>query len=53
MAQVESGIIQMNVIPSDAAEIVDRAVSANRSAAEQKQINIQHGCSRKSAKGAC
>lgn len=38
MAQVESGIIQMNLIPSDAAEIVDRAVSANRSAAEQKQI---------------
>lgn len=38
MAQVESGIIQMNLIPSDAAEIVDRAMSANRSAAEQKQI---------------
>lgn len=41
MTQVESGIIQMNVIPSDANEIVEYAVNANRSAAEQKQIKLK------------
>lgn len=41
MTQVESGTIQMNVIPSDVNEIVEYAVTANKSAAEQKQIQIK------------
>jgi two-component system, NtrC family, sensor histidine kinase KinB len=41
MTQVESGSIQMNVIPSDAKEIVEYAVNSNRSAAEQKQIKLK------------
>ena len=41
MTQVESGSIQVNVIPSDAKEIVEYAVNANRSSAEQKQIKLQ------------
>ncbi|HXR83827.1 MAG TPA: ATP-binding protein [Hanamia sp.] len=41
MAQVESGTIQMNVMPSDAKEIIKYAVDANKSAAEQKQIKIE------------
>ncbi len=40
MTQVESGSIQMNVIPSDIKEIVEYAVNANKSAAEQKQIKF-------------
>lgn len=38
MTQVESGTIQINVLPSDAHEIVVYAVSATKAAAEQKQI---------------
>ncbi len=41
MTQVESGTIQMNVVPSDAKEIVEYAVNANKSAAEQKQIKFE------------
>lgn len=41
MSQVESGIIQMNLVPSDPGEIVDVAINANRSAAEQKQISFK------------
>lgn len=41
MTQVESGTIQMNVIASDAKEIVEYAVNANKSAAEQKQIRFE------------
>ena len=41
MTQVESGTIQMNVIASDAKEIVEYAVNANKSAAEQKQIKFE------------
>ncbi|HEY5370057.1 MAG TPA: ATP-binding protein [Hanamia sp.] len=41
MTQVESGSIQMNMIPSDAKEIVEYAVNANKSAAEQKQIKLK------------
>ncbi len=41
MAQVESGTIQMNVMPSDAKEIIKYAVNANKSAAEQKKIKIE------------
>lgn len=40
MTQVESGSIQMNVIACDAYEIVEYAVNANKSAAEQKQIRF-------------
>ena len=41
MTQVESGSIQMNMIPSDAKEIVEYAVNANKSAAEQKQVKLK------------
>lgn len=41
MAQVESGTIQMNVIACDAKEIVEYAVNANKTAAEQKQIRFE------------
>ncbi len=41
MTQVESGTIQMNVIACDAKEIVEYAVIANKSAAEQKQIRLE------------
>lgn len=41
MTQVETGTIQMNVMPSDAKEIIDYAVNANRSAAEQKQVKFE------------
>ena len=41
MTQIESGSIQMNMIPTDAKEIVEYAVSANKSAAEQKQIRFE------------
>jgi len=41
MTQVESGNIQLAVIASDVNEIVNYAVNANRSAAEQKQIRLQ------------
>jgi len=41
MTQIESGSIQMNIIPTDTKEIVEYAVSANKSAAEQKQIKFE------------
>lgn len=41
MTQVESGIIQMNLIPVLAKEIVENAVNANKLAAEQKQIKLK------------
>ncbi|HRH59105.1 MAG TPA: histidine kinase dimerization/phospho-acceptor domain-containing protein, partial [Chitinophagaceae bacterium] len=41
MTQVESGSIQMNIISSSAADIVDYAVNANKAAAEQKQIKFE------------
>ncbi|MEO6837896.1 MAG: ATP-binding protein [Ginsengibacter sp.] len=41
MTQVESGSIQMNMIPSDAKEIVEYAVNANKTAADQKQIKLK------------
>jgi signal transduction histidine kinase len=40
MTQVESGTVQMNIIASDAKEIVEYAVNANKSAADQKQIKL-------------
>ena len=41
MTQVESGSIQLNLIPTDVNEIVEYAVNANRTAAEQKQIKLK------------
>ncbi|MDQ2864093.1 MAG: ATP-binding protein [Bacteroidota bacterium] len=40
MTQVESGRIQMNIIPFEAKEIIEYAVNANNAAAEQKQIKL-------------
>src|SRR5665213_260789 len=40
MTQVESGTIQMNIIPFKAKEIIDYAVNTNNAAAEQKQIKL-------------
>ena len=41
ITQVESGIIQLNSKLSNIQEIIDYAVNANKSSAEQKQINIK------------
>ncbi len=41
MAQVETGSIQMAILPSSVKEIVDYAVNANRTAAENKQIKLE------------
>ncbi|WP_028122553.1 ATP-binding protein [Epilithonimonas tenax] len=40
ITQVESGLIQLNLQPSNVAKIVDYALNANKSAAEQKHINF-------------
>lgn len=41
MAQVETGNIQLAVMPSDAREICNRAIEANRISAEQKKISFE------------
>lgn len=41
MTQVESGTIQLSVIPSDSKEMLNYATNANRAAAEQKQIKFE------------
>ncbi len=41
MTQIESGAIQLTVVPSDPKDIVDYAMNANRIAAEQKQIKFE------------
>jgi NtrC-family two-component system sensor histidine kinase KinB len=41
MTQVETGSIQMSVLPSSAHEIVEYAINANHSTAENKQIQVQ------------
>ena len=41
MTQLESGSIQMSVMPSKPEDILDYAIHANRSAAEQKQIKLE------------
>lgn len=41
MTQVESGIVQMNLIPADATEIIDYAINTNKSLADQKQIKLE------------
>lgn len=40
MTQVESGVIQLSVMPNHAQEIVDYAMNANKNAAEQKGIQV-------------
>lgn len=40
MTQVESGTIQLSAIPSDPVEILNYAVNANRTTAEQKGIKL-------------
>ncbi|WP_144281729.1 sensor histidine kinase [Chryseobacterium echinoideorum] len=40
ITQVESGSIQLNIKPSDIKTIIDDAINANKSAAEQKNIHI-------------
>ena len=41
MTQVESGNIQIAVLPSDAKEILEYAINANHTSAEQKQIKLE------------
>lgn len=41
MTQVESGSIQMNMMPTDINEIIEYAVNATKSAAEQKQVTYK------------
>lgn len=41
MSQVESGTIQMNMKPSFIKAIIDYAINANKSGAEQKQIKLE------------
>lgn len=41
MAQVETGNIQLAVLPANAIEICERAIEVNRITAEQKKIRIQ------------
>jgi PAS domain S-box-containing protein len=40
MTQVDSGKIQLNIVASDAKEILNYAVNANKTAAEQKNIQL-------------
>jgi len=44
MAQVETGNIQLTVLPADAKEIFSRAMEANRNTAEQKKIRFEMTC---------
>lgn len=41
MTQVESGTIQISIVPSEVREMVEYAVNATKAAAEQKQINFE------------
>jgi len=41
MTQVESGVIQLAVIPSNAKELLDDPINANKTAAEQKHIKLE------------
>jgi PAS domain S-box-containing protein len=41
MTQVDSGKIQLSIVASDAKEILDYAVNANKLAAEQKNIHLE------------
>ncbi len=41
MTQVESGAIQLSVVPSGAKEIFEYSINANKTAAEQKHIKLE------------
>ena len=41
MTQIESGSIQVKIVPSDVKDILDYAVNATKAAAEQKQIRLE------------
>ncbi|MFD1772273.1 ATP-binding protein [Sphingobacterium suaedae] len=41
MTQVESGTIQISIVPAEVREMVEYAVNATKAAAEQKQINFE------------
>lgn len=42
MTQVESGIIQLSVMPNNSSEILDYAITATRTAADQKGVKIEN-----------
>lgn len=44
MTQVESGNIQLTLLPTDPLEIVNYAINATRVQAEQKQIKVEISC---------
>jgi signal transduction histidine kinase len=44
MTQVESGNIQLSILPSDAKEILLYAINATKTQAEQKQIRFELNC---------
>ncbi|HWY38738.1 MAG TPA: ATP-binding protein [Bacteroidia bacterium] len=44
MTQVESGNIQLNMVPSEAKDIVRYAISANKTQADQKNIKLEVSC---------
>jgi NtrC-family two-component system sensor histidine kinase KinB len=50
MTQVESGNIQLSILPSDPKEILLYAVNATKTQAEQKQIQLEINCPEKVSK---
>lgn len=44
MTQVESGNIQLSILPSDPKEIMQYAINATKTQADQKQIQLQLSC---------
>jgi signal transduction histidine kinase len=44
MSQVESGNIQLSIVPSDPKEILWYAINANKTQADQKQIRFEINC---------
>lgn len=44
MTQVESGNIQLSILPTDPKEMLLYAINANKTQAEQKHINIELAC---------
>jgi PAS domain S-box-containing protein len=44
MTQVESGNIQLSILPVDPKEVLQYAINANKTLAEQKQIKLQINC---------
>jgi NtrC-family two-component system sensor histidine kinase KinB len=44
MTQVESGNIQLGILPTDPKEILDYAINTNKTSAEQKNIKLEIDC---------